>query len=72
MRPYIAEQLSRGVWLQRITRHMLGLFHGLPGGKHWRRVLSEEGVKPGAGLDVVDRALAAVRDHMPPHLRKAA
>ena len=72
MRPYIAEQLVRGVWLQRITRHMLGLFYGLHGGKHWRRVLSEEAVKPGAGLEVLDRALAAVRDHVPPHLRKAA
>ncbi len=36
------------------------------------RVLSEEGVKPGAGLDVLDRALAAVRAHLPPHLREAA
>ena len=72
MRPYIAEQLARGVWLQRITRHMLGLFHGLPGGKHWRRVLSEEGVKPGAGLPVLDLALAAVREHAPQHLRDAA
>ncbi len=72
MRPYIAGELARGVWLQRITRHMLGLFHGLPGGRHWRRVLSEEGVKPGAGLDVLDRALEAVQSSKPQHLRAAA
>jgi tRNA-dihydrouridine synthase A len=40
---------------------MLGLFHGLPGARAWRRILTVEGVKPGAGLEVVDRALEAVR-----------
>jgi tRNA-dihydrouridine synthase A len=59
---YIAEQLARGVWLNRITRHMLGLFHGVPGGRQWRRVLSELAHRPGAGLDVVRQALAAVRE----------
>ena len=58
MRPYIAEQLAHGVWLSHITRHMLGLFHGVRGGRHWRRVLSEQAVRPGAGLEVIDRALA--------------
>ena len=60
MKPYIAGELARGVWLQHITRHMLGLFHGRPGGKHWRRVLSEEGTKPGAGLETIDKALSEV------------
>ena len=60
MKPYIARELANGVWLQNITRHMLGLFHGVPGGKLWRRVLSEEAPKPGAGLDVLDRAAAEV------------
>ena len=59
-RPYIEEQLSRGVWLQHMTRHMLGLFHGMPGGKHWRRVLSQEAVGPTAGLAVIGRALDEV------------
>jgi tRNA-dihydrouridine synthase A len=40
---------------------MLGLFHGLPGARAWRRILTVEGVAAGAGLDVVDRALVAVR-----------
>ena len=66
MKPYIAEQLAKGIWLQRITRHMLGLFHGRPGGKYWRRILSEEAIKPGAGLEVLDRALAATLAYGPP------
>ena len=66
MKSYVAEQLAKGVWLQHITRHMLGLFHGQPGGKHWRRVLSQEAVGPGAGIDVIDRALDEVRRRVRP------
>ena len=65
MKPYVAEQLAKGVWLQHITRHMLGLFHGLPGGRHWRRVLSQEAVGPRAGLEVIDRALDEVLRRAP-------
>ena len=60
MKPYVARQLAAGVPLHAITRHMLGLFHGVAGGRLWRRVLSEDGVKPGAGLDVLDKALGEV------------
>lgn len=60
MKPYIAGELAKGVWLQNITRHMLGLFHGLPGGRLWRRVLSEEAPKPGAGIDVLEKAAREV------------
>jgi tRNA-dihydrouridine synthase A len=59
-RPYMARQLARGVHLAAMGRHMLGLFHGRPGARTWRRILTVEGVKPGAGLEVVDAALAAV------------
>ncbi|MDB5446444.1 MAG: tRNA-dihydrouridine synthase, partial [Phenylobacterium sp.] len=59
-RPYVAGELSRGTHLAAMTRHMLGLFHGRPGARAWRRILTVEGVKPGAGLEVIDRALAAV------------
>jgi tRNA-dihydrouridine synthase A len=59
-RPYIASELARGTHLAAMTRHMLGLFHGAPGARTWRRILTVEGVKPGAGLEVVDAALAAV------------
>ncbi|MDP2215662.1 tRNA dihydrouridine(20/20a) synthase DusA, partial [Phenylobacterium sp.] len=59
-RPYLAARLADGTPLAAMSRHMLGLFHGRPGARAWRRILTVEGVKPGAGLEVVDAALAAV------------
>jgi tRNA-dihydrouridine synthase A len=59
-RPYLAARLAEGVPLAAMSRHMLGLFHGRPGARAWRRILTVEGVRPGAGLEVVDSALAAV------------
>jgi tRNA-dihydrouridine synthase A len=59
-KPYIARELARGTHLAAMTRHMLGLFHGAPGARAWRRILTVEGVKAGAGLQVIDAALAAV------------
>ncbi len=59
-RGYMAGELARGTHLAAMTRHMLGLFHGVPGARTWRRILTVEGVKAGAGLEVVDAALAAI------------
>ena len=59
-RPYIAARLAEGVHLAAMVRHMLGLFQSRPGARAWRRILTVEGVRPGAGLEVVDQALAAV------------
>ena len=61
-RPYLAARLAEGVPLAAMTRHMLGLFAGRPGARLWRRRLTEEGAARGAGLEVLDRALDAVRD----------
>jgi tRNA-dihydrouridine synthase A len=58
--PYIEARLRQGVPLHAMTRHMLGLFHGAPGGRRWRRVLTEQGVRAGAGMDVVIAALGEV------------
>ena len=60
--PYVESQLIRGVPLKSITRHMLGLFNGLPGARAWRRHLSEEAHKPGAGPAVILAALERWRD----------
>jgi len=60
MRPYIARHLAAGGRLHSVTRHMLGLFTGRPGARSWRRVLSERATRPGAGLEVLDDALAQV------------
>jgi len=58
--PYVESQLAQGVHLAAMTRHMLGLFHGQPGARTWRRILTVEALRPGAGLEVIERALAAV------------
>lgn len=61
MYPYIEAQLSEGQKLSYITRHILGLFHAQPGGKQFRRHLSENAHKPGAGIEVLQTALACVK-----------
>ncbi len=58
--PAIAAHCAAGGRLHAVTRHMLGLFAGRPGARSWRRILSEEAGRPGAGPDLVERALAAV------------
>jgi tRNA-dihydrouridine synthase A len=62
---YIERELARGTRLSAITRHMLGLFRAVPGARAFRRHLSTEAVKPGAGADVLVAALALVADRVP-------
>ena len=57
MLPYIERELNQGSPLKHITRHMLGLFQGMPGARRWRRHLSEYGPRTGAGIEVVTEAL---------------
>jgi tRNA-dihydrouridine synthase A len=61
MRGYVEDQLDRGVSLKHLSRHWLGLFHGEPGARGFRRTLSEGAHRPGAGWDLVERALECVR-----------
>jgi len=68
MRPYIEATQARGVPLNSVTRHVLGLYRGQPGGRMFRRVLSEGAHQTGAGWALVEQALAAVR----PSLAEAA
>ena len=72
MFPYIGAELAKGTRLSHITRHMLGLFHGTPGARRWRRILTVGAVKPGAGLSVVRDALQAVaaEGEGPPDVRR--
>ncbi|MCW9717120.1 tRNA dihydrouridine(20/20a) synthase DusA [Avibacterium sp. 21-599] len=60
MFPYIEQQLAQGVHLNHITRHMLGAFQHCKGARQWRRHLSENAHKTGAGINVVEQALAFV------------
>jgi tRNA-dihydrouridine synthase A len=61
MLPYVEKELARGERLGRITRHMLGLFAGQPGARAWRRYISENAFRDGAGPEVLIEAL----DRMP-------
>ena len=58
MRPIIEKHLNEGGRLHQFTRHMLGLFHGLPGARGWKRTLSEGASK--GGIEVYDAAVAQV------------
>jgi tRNA-dihydrouridine synthase A len=60
MLPYIETQLLQGTRLHSITRHFVGAFHGVPGARAFRRHLAENGVRPGAGTDVLRDAIALV------------
>ncbi len=57
MLPYIEAELAQGTALKHITRHLLGLYQGLPGARGFRRVLSERSHHNDAGLDVIRAAL---------------
>jgi tRNA-dihydrouridine synthase A len=62
MMPYIERELALGTRLHSITRHFVGAFHGVPGARAFRRHLAENGVKPGAGVNVLREAIALVGD----------
>jgi tRNA-dihydrouridine synthase A len=62
MIPYAEAHCAAGGRLSAVTRPMIGLFHGRPGARHWRRILTEEGTRPGAGADVIRRALVAISE----------
>jgi tRNA-dihydrouridine synthase A len=64
MMPYIERELSLGTRLHSITRHFVGAFHGVPGARAFRRHLAENGVKPGAGVNVLRDAIALVEDRV--------
>jgi tRNA-dihydrouridine synthase A len=65
MMPYIERELSHGTRLHSITRHFVGAFHGVPGARAFRRHLAENGVRAGAGVDVLRDAIALVEDRSP-------
>ena len=58
--PYAAREVAQGTRLSAITRHVIGLFHAVPGARAFRRHLATQAVKPGAGVEVVEQALAMV------------
>jgi tRNA-dihydrouridine synthase A len=59
LKPYVDAHLARGDRLQHISRHILGLYQGLPGARAFRRLLSERAHRADAGYEVVEQAIAA-------------
>ena len=64
--PYVERQLARGAHLNHITRHILGLYQGVPGARKFRRHLSENAYRKDAGLEVLTEALNLVQRHSRP------
>ena len=60
--PYVERELKAGTPLPHMSQHILGLFRGEPGGRVFRRIISENACKPGAGIEVLEAALAAVEN----------
>jgi len=60
--PYMRRRLALGTPLAAMTRHMLGLFSGQPGTRAWRRTLTVEGSRRGAGVEVIEAALEGMRE----------
>jgi tRNA-dihydrouridine synthase A len=60
--PYVERELARGARLHAMTRHVLGLFHAVPGARAFRRHIATHAVKPGAGAEVLRDAVAFVSD----------
>ncbi len=60
--PYVAEELARGTSLHHMTRHILGLYQGVPGARRFRRHLSEHAFKTDAGIAVLEDAVALVNE----------
>lgn len=59
-RPYVEEQLARGSRLNQLTRHILGLFHGQPRARAFRRHLAENAHLEGAGVEVMEEARSII------------
>ena len=64
--PYIERVLAGGLRLHAVTRHILGLFHGVPGARAFRRHLATEAVKPGAGAEILVAALGMISERGAP------
>jgi tRNA-dihydrouridine synthase A len=58
--PYVDREVAAGVRVNSILRHLIGLFHAVPGARAFRRHVAMAAVKPGAGVEVLRDAVALV------------
>jgi len=61
MNLYLERQVKKGTAVKHVSRHLLGLFQGLPGAKAWRRYLSENAFRDDNNTDLLNQALAAMK-----------
>ena len=61
--PFAEQHIAQGGQLNHVTRHILGLYHGVPGAKKFRRHLSENAYKKEAGISILAEAYALVSDN---------
>lgn len=66
---YVSENLDQGVYLKHMSRHLFGLYHGMPGAREWRRCLSEGAANPAATIDVIYKAREHVEGYRRPTSR---
>ncbi len=64
MAAYAGRHIAAGGRLSHVTRHMTGLFHGLPGARRYRQILSTDATRPNAGPEVLVRAFAEVEENV--------
>jgi tRNA-dihydrouridine synthase A len=62
MNLYLERQVGKGVAVKHISRHLLGLFQGLPGAKAWRRFLSENAYRDDNNTELLNQALSAMKE----------
>lgn len=58
--PYLEEQIREGVPLHIMTKHLIGLFSGKPGARRYRQIMGEGACKPGASIQIIREAMAAI------------
>jgi tRNA-dihydrouridine synthase A len=61
MSKYLESEVKQGTAVKHISRHLLGLFQGLPGAKAWRRYLSENAFRDDSNTQLLRQALAAMQ-----------
>lgn len=64
LKPYIDEEISNGVRLHHIGRHLLGIFNGYPKSRQWRRYMSENMFADNANFEVIEKAVQKSFDRM--------
>jgi tRNA-dihydrouridine synthase A len=66
MSRYLERQVSDGVAVKHISRHLLGLFQSQPGARKWRRYISENAYRDDTNIHLLDEALLHMTDVPPP------